>query len=113
LRNEADTEDASQATFLVLARQPRSVRSVESVGPRLYGVALRLASRLKADTLRRREVERTSGGKAAPASADPTLCEVEAALDEELLSLSDRLRTPLVLCYLEGRTQDEAARETG
>src|SRR5262249_53177318 len=27
--------------------------------------------------------------------------------------LSDRYRAPLVLCYLEGRTQDEAARQLG
>src|SRR5205085_152244 len=31
----------------------------------------------------------------------------------ELGQLSDRYRAPLVLCYLEGRTQDEAARLLG
>src|SRR5262245_49775002 len=34
-------------------------------------------------------------------------------LDQELGRLSDRYRAPLVLCYLEGRTQDEAARQLG
>jgi WD40 repeat protein len=34
-------------------------------------------------------------------------------LDHELGQLSDRYRAPLVLCYLEGRTQDEAARQLG
>jgi RNA polymerase sigma factor (sigma-70 family) len=113
LQNDADAEDAFQATFLVLARQPRSVRSGRSVGPWLYGVALRLASRLRADAHRRRYVERDAGERPALEQPDPTLREVEAALDEELTALPDRLRAPLVLCYLEARTQDEAAREMG
>src|SRR5207253_3895641 len=39
--------------------------------------------------------------------------EMLGILDEELGRLSDRYRAPLVLCYLEGRTQDEAARQLG
>jgi RNA polymerase sigma factor (sigma-70 family) len=113
LGNDADAEDAFQATFLVLARRPRSVRSARSVGPWLYGVALRLASRLRADAHRRKYVERDAGERPARALPDPTLREVEAALDEELAALPHRLRAPLVLCYLEARTQDEAAREMG
>src|SRR5262249_33134289 len=39
--------------------------------------------------------------------------EMLGILDHELGQLSDRYRAPLVLCYLEGRTQDEAARQLG
>src|SRR5262249_7163278 len=40
-------------------------------------------------------------------------CEVRQALDEELQRLPDRLRSPLVLCYLSGLTRDEAAQQLG
>src|SRR5262249_37756381 len=39
--------------------------------------------------------------------------EVRQALDEELQRLPDRLRSPLVLCYLSGLTRDEAAQQLG
>ncbi|MBN9522113.1 hypothetical protein J0H58_26945 [bacterium] len=42
-----------------------------------------------------------------------TCAEARAALDEELARLPDALRVPLLLCYYEGWTQDEAAAELG
>src|SRR6516225_122312 len=39
--------------------------------------------------------------------------EVRAVLDAELAALPEKWRLPLVLCYLEGRTQDEAAAQIG
>src|SRR5262249_10145511 len=39
--------------------------------------------------------------------------EVRQALDEELQRLPERLRSPLLLCYLSGLTRDEAARQLG
>src|SRR5262249_23571697 len=39
--------------------------------------------------------------------------DVRTVLDEELQRLPERFRAPLLLCYLEGKTRDEAARELG
>src|SRR5262249_51543969 len=44
---------------------------------------------------------------------DLTWREVQAVLHEELLRLPDEYRAPLVLCFLESRTLDEAAKQLG
>src|SRR5690242_9935856 len=54
-----DAEDAFQATFLIFATRAQSIRAQESVASWLHGVALRVASRLRASTERRRAGERS------------------------------------------------------
>ncbi len=111
LRHHQDAEDVLQATFLLLARHAASRRWQASIAGWLYCVAHRLALRAGAQGARRREVERAAGSAAgARGEGCP---ELYAALDEELQRLSDQLREPLVLCYLEGRTRDQAARQLG
>jgi RNA polymerase sigma factor (sigma-70 family) len=114
LRHRQDAEDAFQATFLTLARKAGSIRNQDAVASWLYGVAYRLARRLQAEVLR------PCPGRSRPAKhppADPAEQasgrELQALLDEELAGLSDRLRLPLVLCFLEGKTRDEAAAALG
>jgi RNA polymerase sigma factor (sigma-70 family) len=113
LGNEDDAEDVFQATFLVLSRKAATLARKDAVGPWLFGVAHRLA--LKA----RRQARRPPRGDRPPArpSGDPldelTVREAQAVLDEELARLPERERGPLVLCYLEGMTRDEAARRLG
>ena len=58
LRDAHDAEDAFQATFLILARQARSIRRRGSVGSWLFGVATRVASRARVEAARRRARER-------------------------------------------------------
>ncbi|HKB40119.1 MAG TPA: sigma-70 family RNA polymerase sigma factor [Gemmataceae bacterium] len=114
LRNEADAEDAFQAVFLVLARKAASVRRRESVGGWLHRVAYRLAVHVRTADLRRREREREAGEMPrdhADNEADRT--ELRQVLDEELQRLPEKYRTPLVLCYLEDRTNAEVAAELG
>jgi RNA polymerase sigma factor (sigma-70 family) len=114
LGNEADAEDVYQATFLLLARKAGAVAWRDSVANWLYGVARRLAlnARLAAGRRQRHEGRAAPPAPAAPAE-EITLREAQAILHEELARLPARYRAPLVHCFLEGATQDEAARELG
>jgi RNA polymerase sigma factor (sigma-70 family) len=112
LRHEQDAEDAFQATFVVLARKAGTVRAGSSLASWLYGVAHRVAVRARADAARRRRHE-CAAALPAGATADLRWDDVRAVLDEELARLPEHYRAPLLLCYLEGLTQDEAARALG
>jgi RNA polymerase sigma factor (sigma-70 family) len=113
LRHAHDAEDACQAAFLVLARKAASVRKRGALPSWLHGVAYHVAANLRRDLARRagREVPLRDAARDDPAEA--TWRDVRAALDEELARLPDRYRAPLVLCYLEGKTRDEAAQALG
>ncbi len=114
LRQEQDAEDAFQATFLVLARKAASIEKQGSVASWLHGVARRVALRARTASARRdRHEKRPAPSPAADPLADLTVREAERLLHEEVARLPERSRSPLVLCYLEGWTQDEAARQLG
>jgi RNA polymerase sigma factor (sigma-70 family) len=110
LHHEHDAEDAFQATFLILARKASSIRKSDSLSCWLHGVAYKLAARARAQEAgRRRRRPRGADAPAKDPAAELTWRELRAALDEELARLPDDCRGPLVLCYLQGKTQDEAA----
>jgi RNA polymerase sigma factor (sigma-70 family) len=114
LNNEHDAEDAFQATFLVLARRAGSIRKQGSVASWLHGVARRVARKAQSRQAAYRRLEQETARRAAQASAsldEMTWRELRVVLDEELGRLPEKLRAPLVLCYLEGKTRDEAARQ--
>src|SRR5262245_21964485 len=109
-----DAEDACQATFLVLVRRAASVRKKESLASWLHGVAYHVATNLKRDLARRRRREATVVNEPPQDPLDDlTWREAQAVLDAELALLPERFRAPLVLCCLEGKTRDEAARQLG
>src|SRR5262245_49930351 len=107
-----DAEDVFQVVFLSLARLAKSIRRGRALPAWLHQTTYRVAARLRAN----RRVP------AAPPPERYEQCdpaaglvwrEVCAALDEELQRLPERLRSPLVLCYLSGLSRDEAARQLG
>jgi RNA polymerase sigma factor (sigma-70 family) len=107
-------DDVLQATFLVLARKAGSIRRRESLASWLYGVAKRLARQARlAESARARREARVAGNRREAAERDPGWDELLRVLDDELQRLPEKQRSPLILCYLEGRTQDEAARQLG
>jgi RNA polymerase sigma factor (sigma-70 family) len=113
-RHEQDAEDVYQATFLLLARKARAIRKGGSVASWLYGVAHRLALRTRTDAARRRLREEQAAGPVPPTTADDlTWRELREVLDEELARLPEKYRAPLLLCYFDGLTQEEAARQLG
>jgi RNA polymerase sigma factor (sigma-70 family) len=109
-----DAEDVFQATFLVLARQPTSIRKRESIAAWLYGVAYRIARKVRSDVVKSRERLRQ---RAVSLPEDPLaeltareLCEI---LDLELSDLPEKCRAAWILCHWEGKARDQAAEQLG
>ncbi len=110
LGQEQDADDAFQAAFLVLARQAGSLRNRASLGAWLHGVAYRISSKAQTAASRRRRHEQQAGLARLNHSAENCQPESFAVLDEELARLPDSFREPMVLCYFDGLTREEAAR---
>ncbi len=114
LRNADGAEDAFQATFLVLVRRAASIQRPELLGNWLYGVAFRIASRACQNAARRTESERQLAYRPRPQPlSELARRELRSVLNEEMSRLPEKYRAPLVLCYLEGKTNEEAARQLG
>ncbi len=108
-----EAEDVFQATFLVLARKADSLRRPDAVAGFLHGVAARLARKARVQRQRRRlpEAREVPASQDVPAAVERD--EVCRVVDEELRRLPAHYRTPLMLCYLEGKSRQEAAAALG
>jgi RNA polymerase sigma factor (sigma-70 family) len=116
LRRSHEVEDAFQTTFLLLAQNAATIEKRASLGPWLHGVAHRVAVRSKARASRREAVEGKGRGVAMGSRRpedDAELRELRRAVHEEIDRLPERLRQPILLCYLEGMTNEDAARMLG
>jgi HlyD family secretion protein len=113
LRDDHEAMDAFQATFLVLARKGGSLWVRDSLGPWLHRVACRAAGRAKRAAARRLASERKAVEMAEIRHPGDGRDELASILHEEVDRLPERYRAAVVLCDLEGRTCEEAARHMG
>jgi RNA polymerase sigma factor (sigma-70 family) len=114
LRDPHEAEDAFQATFLVLARRAGSAGWHDSVGSWLHAVACRVVRKAQVTAARRKRREREAAmNRSQNPVPESNQDDLRQVIDEELGRLPEKYRAPLVLCYLEGRTNEEAARQLG
>ena len=119
-----EAEDAFQAVFMILAKRAGAVRRPEALASWLYGVAYRVAARARGGRGKRSQHESqvtsmpgTDGlpNEQPSREVDPisetSRRELRAIIDEELSRLPEKYRLPMVLCYLEGKSNEEAARQ--
>jgi RNA polymerase sigma factor (sigma-70 family) len=99
----AEAEDAFQATFVALAGSARRIDEC------LPGWLFRVAVRSSRKALRQTTHPAAERADARDPFADAEWRDVRCVLDQELDRLPAKWRTPLVLCYLEGLSRDEAA----
>jgi RNA polymerase sigma factor (sigma-70 family) len=118
LRDPHAADDAFQATFLILARKAGTIARRAAVAGWLYRVAYRCAQRARREAAR--HAARSVSGQdllTIPTSPAPEPAadrsDNDGLLTEELAQLPERYRLPVVLCYLEGRTYDDAAARIG
>jgi RNA polymerase sigma factor (sigma-70 family) len=117
LNQDQDAEDAFQATFLVLARKATTIRNPRVLSGWLHEIAYRIAIKARAGTVRRRNVERESMAILPPGiapddqSEQAAWSELRPVLHEEVNRLPEKYRIPVILSYLEGKTNEEVAEQ--
>jgi len=111
--NTADAEDVFQAVFLSLARLATSIRQGRTLPAWLHKTTCRIARKVRKQRLTLVKEPPPEPCETIAPEAQLVWQEVRQALDEELQRLPERLRSPLLLCYLTGLTRDEAARRLG
>ena len=130
LPSEHDVEDVFQATFFVLAHKAATVSWTDSVESWLCAVASRLVLHARASAWQRQSRERSVTTLRGTRAQDHGLLpdqyhplydpheelerrDIRRVLDAALGQLPEKYRRSVVLCYLEGKTNEEAARQLG
>ena len=114
LNGSHDAEDAFQATFLTLARKAATIRDHQYLAGWLCEVAHRIAVRSRGAGARRRareaQVLAMSDAVRPPDQENQaTREEIRPLIQEEVHRLPEKYRTPVVLSYFEGKSNEEVA----
>ena len=111
LGHSHEAEDAAQAAFIVLARRPQAVRA--DLPTWLHWAARNTAYKLIRSRARRTHHEKEAARMTKTVATPNTTTPLREELDAALAQLPGRLRQAVMLRYLEGRSQEEAARLAG
>jgi RNA polymerase sigma factor (sigma-70 family) len=112
LRDGHGAEDAFQATFLALARKAGSITE-KAIAGWLYRVAYRVALLAKARAAKQPAVAPALESTVEAPVEDHLWRDLRGALDREIARLPERYRVPVILCYFEGKTHEQAGQELG
>src|SRR5579864_136286 len=110
--NAADADDASQATFFILARKAGQIRSAGAVGSWLHGVAVKVARKAQQQALKRRLRQMAAAKPEAIPAATPD-SDLATVIDDEIRRLPESLRQAILTCDVAGKPRSQAARELG
>jgi RNA polymerase sigma factor (sigma-70 family) len=113
LRHEQDAEDAFQATFLILAKKAGTLRRGEALAGWLFRVARRVAVEARRRDLGRQAREQAVPRIVPPAGTPAVFDDTPGLVHEAVALLPAAERAAVVLCYLEGRSNPDAARDLG
>jgi RNA polymerase sigma factor (sigma-70 family) len=113
LRDAHLAEDAFQATFLILALEAGSIRGQDSLPSWLYSVAYNVAATARSSGARRRSHELKAGQARSIAFTEDARDDFGPVIYDELNRIPERYRAVIVLCYLDGLTQHQAAQQLG
>ncbi|HEV3238138.1 MAG TPA: sigma-70 family RNA polymerase sigma factor [Gemmataceae bacterium] len=118
LRDLHSAEDVFQATFFTLATKARTIGKYEAVSSWLYQVAYRLALRARSNVAKHIPrktfpIDAIADTSSQLPADDLAWRELGVVIDREIQKLPEKLRVPFVLCYLQGKTNEQAAEELG
>jgi RNA polymerase sigma factor (sigma-70 family) len=106
-----DAEDAVQVTFVQFVQNAGRIRNRRVLGTWLRHVALRVAIRMKHQSVQRRAAYDRAGAEVSPKRAeDAAAFELRQILQDELQHLPEHYRILVLQTYFEGKSNEELAR---